>query len=60
MLISPAPFSSRIALLIAASPAPMSRPQQVKPTVYAIDWTSDKMPLLLTGIARASAKLGVT
>jgi enamine deaminase RidA (YjgF/YER057c/UK114 family) len=31
-----------------------------KLTVYAVDWTPDKMPLLLDGIARASAKLGVT
>ncbi|MFE2477619.1 RidA family protein [Streptomyces sp. NPDC001194] len=30
-----------------------------KLTVYAVDWTPDKMPLLLEGIARASAKLGV-
>ncbi|MFE3578790.1 RidA family protein [Streptomyces vinaceus] len=31
-----------------------------KLTVYAVDWTPDKMPLLLEGIARAAAKLGVT
>ncbi|MFI8263639.1 MULTISPECIES: RidA family protein [unclassified Streptomyces] len=30
-----------------------------KLTVYAVDWTPDKMPLLLEGIARASAQLGV-
>ncbi|MFD6230290.1 RidA family protein [Streptomyces sp. NPDC060232] len=29
-------------------------------TVYVVDWTPDKMPLLLDGIARAAAKLGVT
>lgn len=32
----------------------------VKLTVYVVDWTPDKMPLLLDGIARASARLGVT
>ncbi|GGK78961.1 RidA family protein [Streptomyces flaveus] len=31
-----------------------------KLTVYVVDWTPDKMPLLLEGIDRASAKLGVT
>jgi enamine deaminase RidA (YjgF/YER057c/UK114 family) len=31
-----------------------------KLTIYAVDWTPDKMPLLVEGIARASAKLGVT
>lgn len=31
-----------------------------KLTVYAVDWTADKMPLLLEGISRATAKLGVT
>ncbi|WP_151476361.1 RidA family protein [Streptomyces albicerus] len=31
-----------------------------KLTVYAVDWTPDKMPLLLEGISRAAAKLGVT
>ncbi|CAM5513095.1 RidA family protein OS=Streptomyces alboniger OX=132473 GN=CP975_31570 PE=4 SV=1 [Streptomyces alboniger] len=31
-----------------------------KLTVYVVDWTPDKMPLLLEGIARASAKLGIT
>ncbi|MEU3730855.1 RidA family protein [Streptomyces sp. NPDC033538] len=31
-----------------------------KVTVYVADWTPDKMPLLLEGIARATAKLGVT
>lgn len=31
-----------------------------KLTVYAVDWTQDKMPLLEDGIARAAAKLGVT
>ncbi|MFI6084184.1 RidA family protein [Streptomyces sp. NPDC051217] len=32
----------------------------VKLTVYVVDWTPDKMPLFLEGVARASAKLGVT
>ncbi|MEV0173118.1 RidA family protein [Streptomyces sp. NPDC050803] len=31
-----------------------------KLNVHVVDWTPDKMPLLLEGIARASAKLGVT
>ncbi|MFJ2937401.1 RidA family protein [Streptomyces sp. NPDC087219] len=31
-----------------------------KLTVYAVDWTPDKMPLLMEGIARAAARLGVT
>ncbi|WP_020667667.1 RidA family protein [Amycolatopsis nigrescens] len=31
-----------------------------KLTVYLVDWTPDKMPLFLDGVARASAKLGVT
>lgn len=32
----------------------------VKLTVYLVDWTVDKMPLFVEGVARASAKLGVT
>ena len=31
-----------------------------KLTVYVVDWTPDKMPQLLDGIARAAARLGVT
>ncbi|WP_329065962.1 RidA family protein [Streptomyces sp. NBC_01429] len=31
-----------------------------KLTVYVVDWTPDKMPLFLEGVARATAKLGVT
>ncbi|MER7786925.1 RidA family protein [Streptomyces sp. NPDC097640] len=31
-----------------------------KLNVHVVDWTPDKMPLLLDGIARAAAKLGVT
>jgi enamine deaminase RidA (YjgF/YER057c/UK114 family) len=31
----------------------------VKLTVHVVDWTPDRMPELLEGIARASAKLGV-
>ncbi|MFD7501365.1 RidA family protein [Streptomyces sp. NPDC059850] len=31
-----------------------------KLTVYVVDWTPDKMPVLLEGISRATAKLGVT
>ena len=30
-----------------------------KLTVYVVDWTPDKMPLLGEGVARASAKMGV-
>ncbi|GAA2785964.1 RidA family protein [Kitasatospora sp. CM 4170] len=29
-----------------------------KLTVYVVDWTPDKMPLLLDGISRAAARLG--
>ncbi|MFE9928077.1 RidA family protein [Streptomyces sp. NPDC005533] len=29
-----------------------------KLTVYVVDWTPDKMPLLMEGITRAAAKLG--
>ncbi|MEU1278948.1 RidA family protein [Streptomyces sp. NPDC005805] len=32
----------------------------VKLTVYVVDWTPDKMPQLLDGIARAGRKLGET
>ncbi|MFD5734883.1 RidA family protein [Streptomyces sioyaensis] len=31
-----------------------------KLAVYVVDWTPEKMPLLLDGISRAGAKLGVT
>ncbi|WP_405983538.1 RidA family protein [Streptomyces sp. NBC_00872] len=31
-----------------------------KLTVYVVDWTPDKMPLLMEGIARATMKLGLT
>lgn len=31
-----------------------------KLTVYVVDWTPDKMPLFLDGVARAAAKLGST
>ncbi|GLY44434.1 enamine deaminase RidA [Amycolatopsis sp. NBRC 101858] len=31
-----------------------------KLTCYVVDWTPDKMPALLDGIARGSAKLGTT
>ena len=31
-----------------------------KLTVHVVDWAPDKMPLLLDGISRAAAKLGVT
>ena len=32
----------------------------VKLTVHVVDWQPEQMPLLLDGIARAAAKLGVT
>ncbi|KWT61891.1 enamine deaminase RidA [Streptomyces albus subsp. albus] len=32
----------------------------VKMSVYVVDWTPDKLPLFMEGVARASAKLGVT
>ncbi|MFE0176149.1 RidA family protein [Streptomyces sp. NPDC059002] len=31
-----------------------------KLTVYVVDWTPDKMPLFLDGVARAGARLGAT
>ncbi|KOV59654.1 RidA family protein [Streptomyces sp. MMG1121] len=31
-----------------------------KLTFYVVDWAPDKMPLLLEGVSRAAAKLGVT
>lgn len=31
-----------------------------KLTVYLVDWTPEKMPVVMEGIARASEKLGVT
>jgi enamine deaminase RidA (YjgF/YER057c/UK114 family) len=31
-----------------------------KLTAYVVEWTPDKMPLFLEGVARAAAKLGVT
>ncbi|MEU6820989.1 RidA family protein [Streptomyces atriruber] len=31
-----------------------------KLTVHVVDWTPDKMPLFLEGVARAATKLGVT
>ncbi len=31
-----------------------------KLTVHVVDWTPDKMPLLMEGVGRAAAKLGVT
>ncbi|GLV75791.1 RidA family protein [Streptomyces hygroscopicus] len=31
-----------------------------KVTVYVVDWTPDKLPLVLDGMARAGAKLGAT
>ncbi|MDO0939185.1 RidA family protein [Streptomyces sp. DG2A-72] len=31
-----------------------------KVTIYAVDWVPDKMPLLLDGLGRAAARLGIT
>ncbi|MFE9723638.1 RidA family protein [Streptomyces sp. NPDC005794] len=31
-----------------------------KLTVYVVDWTPDKMPVLLAGISRAAERLGIT
>ncbi|MGW6740651.1 RidA family protein [Streptomyces sp. NPDC055025] len=31
-----------------------------KLTVYVVDWTPDKLPLLMEGITRATVKLGLT
>ncbi|WP_033817572.1 RidA family protein [Kitasatospora sp. MBT63] len=31
-----------------------------KLTVHVVDWTPDKMPLLMAGVTRAAARLGVT
>ena len=31
-----------------------------KLNIHVVDWTPDKMPLLLEGVSRAAAKLGVT
>ncbi|MBL1086278.1 RidA family protein [Streptomyces actinomycinicus] len=31
-----------------------------KLTVYVVDWTPDKMPLLMQGVERAAARLGAT
>ncbi|MFJ5112872.1 RidA family protein [Streptomyces sp. NPDC088551] len=31
-----------------------------KLTVHVVDWTPDKMPLFLEGLARAAARLGIT
>ena len=30
-----------------------------KLTIYAVDWTPDKMPVLMEGIGRASGRLGI-
>ncbi len=32
----------------------------VRVTMFIVDWTPDKTPLLLDGVARAAAKLGST
>ncbi|MGW2200818.1 RidA family protein [Streptomyces sp. NPDC001774] len=45
---------------IALAEAGASFDDVAKLTVHVVDWTPDKMPLLMEGIARATAKLGVT
>ncbi|WP_067177057.1 RidA family protein [Microtetraspora niveoalba] len=45
---------------IALAEAGGSFDDVAKLTVYVVDWTPDKMPLFLEGVARAAAKLGVT
>lgn len=45
---------------IALAEAGGSFADVVRLTAYVVDWTPDKMPLFLAGIARAAAKLGVT
>ncbi|MFI9588337.1 RidA family protein [Streptomyces sp. NPDC052236] len=45
---------------IALAEAGGSFDDVAKLTFYVVDWTPDKMPLLLEGISRATAKLGVT
>ncbi|NBE56843.1 RidA family protein, partial [Streptomyces boluensis] len=44
-----------VATALAAADATFA--DVAKLTVYAVDWTPDKMPHLLTGITRASAHL---
>ncbi|RDG36034.1 RidA family protein [Streptomyces corynorhini] len=44
----------------ALSGAGASFDDVAKLNVHVVDWTPDKMPLLMEGIARAAAKLGTT
>ncbi|AQT70849.1 MULTISPECIES: RidA family protein [Streptomyces] len=44
---------------IALAEAGASFDDVAKVTVYVVDWTPDKMPLLMEGITRAAGKLGV-
>ncbi|MFD7435480.1 RidA family protein [Streptomyces sp. NPDC059861] len=45
---------------IALSGVGASFDDVAKLTVYVVDWTPDKMPLFLEGVARATARLGST
>ncbi|MFJ4466765.1 RidA family protein [Streptomyces sp. NPDC089424] len=45
---------------IALAGAGASFDDVAKLTVYVVDWTTDKMPLFLEGVARAAARLGTT
>ncbi|MFD9891126.1 RidA family protein [Amycolatopsis sp. NPDC059027] len=45
---------------IALAAAGASFDDVTRLSVYIADWTPDKMPLFLKGVAKASAKLGVT
>jgi enamine deaminase RidA (YjgF/YER057c/UK114 family) len=48
----------KVATALAAAGATFD--DVVKLTVHVVDWRPEQMPLLLDGIARASARLGVT
>ncbi|MFC8519702.1 RidA family protein [Streptomyces sp. NPDC057257] len=47
-------------IAIALAEADGSFADVVKLTFYVVDWSPDKMPLLLEGVSRAAAKLGIT
>ncbi|MFJ3876925.1 RidA family protein [Streptomyces sp. NPDC090077] len=47
-----------VATALAAASATFH--QVVRLTVYAVDWTPGKMPLLMDGITRAATRLGMT
>ena len=52
-------FVSLAAILCIAAPA-LSQNRATKPlTIYVVDWTIEKMPALLEGMAKATAELGL-